>query len=280
MVKKIFTILFFIISSSVFCQSELEGIKKEVKNLQGTLAIGNYWDYIYTSDQQNNGEGTVLHDPKVDVLNLYRVTLMIDRFGYPTMAAYNYPNNMVPWLVWTHCPATALKQYTFPIILKGKELGQLPEGFFPNYFVGGFLLNAYGQDMEFDQSFGEGTASIIATALQHFEKTAGKIDSQKVAAKATAYLVESQLLIQKELGQWRMVQLDNTTYFKIVQLQNNNWYLSIKGQHTEPVLHRVLPDLKRMQFKPSEGFGLFYFEIAGAKLQLCNAQGKVIKTSL
>ena len=279
MVKKIFTILFFIISSSVFCQSEFEKIRKEIEGLNGAPAIENYWVNIFTNDQLNNGGGTDPHDDSLDVLNLFRVSLMIEKFDYPTIGEYNYPANMVPWIVWSHCPATSLKRYTFPYVVKAKELNQLPEGFFPNYFVGGFLLNSYGLDMEFDGSFNSGTESIITIALQHLVKDAGTIDPQKVEKMAQAYLLDAQLPIKKELGEWTTVQHDNITYFKIVQLQNNNWYLSSRTDKTTPVLKKALVSKKLKRFDLEEGLDLFYFAIENTNtLELRNAKGSIIKT--
>ena len=131
----------FAVAQPAAAQYGMDKIEAEIKNMQSS-GVKAYWENLNKADQDAISNNKL--DNKTAALNLYKVVLMVHHHGYPTSGEHGYPAYTTPWLVWTHCRAVGLKQYTFGMIQYGKMLGQLPNDRYPNYFVGGWLLDLYG----------------------------------------------------------------------------------------------------------------------------------------
>ena len=157
----------------IFCSVTMMGqnfrkIEKEIKALSGEN-IKDYWVALHNLDQEIAG-GDSKDAQKNTIINLYKTAAMIHYHGYPVVQVYDNPAYTTPWLTWIHCSSAALKQYTFPIILEGRDKQQLPGTFFPDYFVGGMILDNYGLDMVYDLDFHAGGISPVARLLYKFEE--------------------------------------------------------------------------------------------------------------
>jgi hypothetical protein len=274
--RKLFALL-LLISVTAKAQESLETIEATIKNLPAA-EIGAWWVALYKSDQDNNG-GEVLYSEATDAVNLYKSVLMVYYHGYPTVKQYGYPAYTAPWLTWTHCNGAGLKQYTFSLILKGKELGQLPNDRFPNYFVGGWLLDLYGLDMEFDPGFNRGTGTMIDTSLQPLTGNANPIKTVELKTLVTAYLTMLALQPQRTLGDWVFMQYEEPNTFSIVQLTDGNWYLFTRtGEYNRNRrLMKADAILKRFDFV--DGFGAFYLVVESGKLEIRDKEEKVVRIS-
>lgn len=275
--RKIIIILYLIFWSNSFGQINFEEVKNQINNLSDKTKIENYWLEIKNSDQENNG-GFVEHSEETDILNLYKTFALIEKFGYPTINEFTYPVPATPWVVWAHCYYPTLGKNTFSMILEGKKLNQIPQEFFPNYFVGGYLLGCYGFDMEFDKSF-DSDGNLIETTLQELSKSSQSIE--KIEEHINNYFQNKNSKISQTLGSWEFLQYEDKQTYKIVELENQKWLLvlSLEDSNTERFLEIKNNNNK---FEVVGGFDLFYFKINGNnKLEIIRTKdNKTIKTSI
>lgn len=276
MLKYIIILFLFNITNNIYSKTEFEIIENEIKQLHNKTEIENYWLKVHELDQNNNN-GSNNYDEKIDLLNLYKVTILINSFGYPTKE-FKYPIYTTPWVVWTHCDNNSLKKYTFPIILEGKKLKQIPQEFFPNYFVGGFLSCCYGFDMEFDNSFDTNDRKVLETTLEYFNNSKKTVKPNKVQSIICEFLKITKLSVKKNLGTWSFIQHKNRTDFNIKQLDNGNWYLTTNLENGFETLRRLIK--REDKYVVENSFDLFYFKVnANNKLEIIDSNNKIIKTS-
>ena len=276
MIRYIIILCLFQFSNSAYSKTEFEIIEKEIKQLHNKTEIEKYWLKVHESDQINNS-GISSYEEKIDLLNLYKVTILIDRFGYPTKEL-EYPAYNTPWLVWSHCDNNSLLKYTFPIILEGKKLKQIPQEFYPNYFIGGFLLCTYGFDMEFDNSFNMTEKKVLETTFEYFNNSKTTIKPNKVKNIISDFLKISNLSIKSNLGTWSFIQHKNKIEFNIKQLENGNWYLSTKLENGFETLRCLIKN--NDNYKVENSFDLFYFKVnVNNKLEIIDSNNNIIKTS-
>lgn len=274
--KTVFIIFFSMASVAVYGNINIESLKSEIKRLSTKEEVTNYWLALHESDQLNSSSAEKYND-SVGVVNLYKATLLIHYHGYPIQADYGYPAYVTPWLVWVHCPSAAMAQYTFPMILQGRDLGQLPEGMFPNYFVGGFLLHLYNQDMQFDTSFNHNTPSIINTTLKQLEDEKHVIKPAKVKRLAKEYLAVSTAEVEQKLGSWKFLQHDDISEYSIVKLKNRGWYLRCCSE--EGFFRPLQTDKKLQKYRFEDGFDMFNLVIVDDRLTIQHTDGTILKIS-
>lgn len=279
MQKIIATILFLLFLSTAFGQDRFEKLRIQISNLKTPEEIKNFWGTINQLDQDPSASDTP--DVTLPLYNLYAVSLLIEKFGYPTNSEYDYPAYTTPWLVWTHTGVPELEEYTFPIILKGKELNQLPSDRYPNYFVGGFLLRNYGFDMEFDPDLNNGDNAIILECQALFEKANHKVDPNKVLSLVKQHIKTLNYKDKNTLGTWTFLEQGIKKAFSIVKRDDNEWYLKtqLKGQ---PALYQRIKntDKNLKKFEYLSGFNMFHLTIGdGNKLQLRDKKGNIKKES-
>jgi len=272
------TTAFFIFFSAAMLGQDFKKIEKNIKNLKGDN-IEKYWTALHKADQQLREEGKF--NAEADIINFYTMVLMEHYHGYPTNAAYGYPAYTTPWVVWVHCPSTALAQYAFPIILKGRDMQQLPEGFFPDYFVGGLLLHIYGLDMVYDMDFHTNGVSPVSRFLYRLEEQRHEIDlSELKRLTQDALKLEKQRRQMKvEIGKWEIVQHDTKTTFSI-SLYNGSMYLikQIEGfpNFTLREIKAVEGNTNRFEFV--EGYGHYHLLCKDGDLLLQDHTDAIVKT--
>lgn len=264
------------ISLPVMAKPDWRAMEKEIKNLPAAK-VGDYWVALHIADQDNNDGDD--GDEELDVINLYKVVLMVHYHGYPTSQQYGYPAYVTPWIAWSHCQSARLKQYTFPMILQGKALGQLPENLYPNYFISGYLLDTYGLDMEFDKSFDEGR-DIISEALKIMEDDNHKIDPavvQKMAEEWISSLNEEYKGSQFKYS-WLFLQHQNNNYFSFIQAKDGLILLT-RQEEGIGLPHRLVFHGKD-EYEVEGGLGLFRLRIRNGQLQFISTKtGNVVKLS-
>lgn len=275
--RKIIIILCLVFWSNSSGQINFEEVKNQINKLSDKTEIENYWLEIYSSDQENNG-GFVEHSEETDILNLYKTFVLIEKFGYPTINEFAYPVPTTPWVVWAHCYYPTLGKDTFSIILEGKKLNQIPQEFFPNYFVGGYLLGCYGFDMEFDKSF-DSDENLIETTLQELSKSSQSIE--KIEEHINNYFQNKNSKISQTLGSWEFLQHENKQTYKIVELENQKWLLVLSSEDSNTERFLEIKN-NNNKFEVVGGFDLFYFKINGNnKLEIIRTKdNKTIKTSI
>lgn len=264
-------------SNSFFGQINFEEIKNQIHNLSDKTEIEKYWLEIYNSDQENNG-GSVEHSKETDILNLYKTSVLIETFGYPTVKEFVYPAYTTPWVVWVHCYYPSLSKATFSVILEGEKLNQIPQKFFPNYFVGGYLLNCYGFDMEFDRSF-DLDGNLIENTLQELSKTSQSIE--KIEEHINDYFQNKNSKISQTLGSWEFLQHEEKQTFKIVKLENQKWLLVLSRENSNTERFLEIKNNNK-KFEVVGGFDLFYFKInENNRLEIIRTKdNKTIKISI
>lgn len=163
----------------------------------------------------------------------------------------------------------------------GKALGQLPDDRYPNYFVGGFLLDVYGLDMEFDTSFNEG-GNIIAEAQKILEADTHKIRIRKLQKLAEDWLED--LVIAKKIdfdaNNWNIKQHGSNNYYAIKKISGGDLYLITRQESSFIVPHR-LTALNINEFSLADGLGLFKIKIGedGRLLFISTRTGQIVKAS-
>lgn len=264
-------------SNSFFGQINFEEVKNQIHNLSDKTEIEKYWLEIHDSDQENNG-GSVEYSEETDILNLYKTSVLIEKFGYPTGIEFAYPAYTTPWVVWVHCYYPSLSKATFSVILEGRKLNQIPQDFFPNYFVGGYLLNCYGFDMEFDKSF-DLDGNLIENTFQELRKTSQSIE--KIEEHINNYFQNKNSKISQTLGSWEFFQHEEKQTFKIVELENQKWFLVLSRENINTERFLEIKNNNK-KFEVVGGFDLFYFKInENNKLEIIRAKdNKTIKTSI
>lgn len=279
MLKTIATILFLSFINMAFGQMEFETIEKEINSLKTKEQINDYWIKLHKIDQDNAGSPNP--DAIIPAYNLYAVSLLIEKFGYPTSAAFGYPSYVVPWLVWIHNVSAELNVYTFPILIKGKELNQLPDGRYPNYFVGGFLLYNYGFDMEFDPDLNTGDNAIILKYQALFEKANHTVDPNKVLLIAKEYIQTLNYSDKNILGPWMFMEHGTKKTFSIMKRDDYKWYLKTQLEGQSAMYQCIKATDKNLKkFEYSSGFNMFHLTISdNNKLQLRDQNGNIKKES-
>ena len=276
--RKIIIILCLIFwSNSFFGQINFEEIKNQINNLSDKTEIENYWVEIYSSDQENNGR-SVGFSEETNILNLYKTLVLIEKLGYPTINEFTYPVLVTPWVVWTHCYYPELAKDTFSIILEGKKLNQVPVEFFPNYFVGGYLLSCYGFDMEFDKSF-DSDGNLMETTLKELSKSSQSIE--KIEKHINNYFQNKNSKISQTLGSWEFLQHGDKQTYKIVELENQKWLLVLSQESSSTQRFLEIKNNNK-KFEVAGGVDLFYFKInENNKLEIIrNQDNKTIKISI
>lgn len=273
MFKKI-TLLLLIITSGVVMAQDLDQIEKDIRGLSGD-AVQKEWEAISTSDQSTREAEKF--DSDADIINLYKVVLMEHYHGYPTNKLYGYPAYTTPWVVWIHCPNTALAQYTFPIILKGRDLQQLPEDRFPNYFVGGLLLHIYGLDMEFDTDFHTNGVSPIARMLYRLEEERHEINLDKLKKLTGEALAINKQDVTAELGKWSIQQHGTIVTFSIAKLKKD-FYLMRQNNGGSPMYSKLRLKNENLDYLDfEEGYGHYHLENKDGDLLLKDHKDTTIK---
>jgi len=277
MIKKSIIII-FLFTSVVMMGQNLNHIEKEIKHLKDD-AIKQQWESIINADQQLREEGKF--DAEADIINFYTMVLMEHYHGYPSNAKYGYPAYTTPWVVWVHCPSNALAQYAFPIILKGRDMQQLPEGRFPDYFVGGLLSQIYGLDMTYDMDFHTNGISPISRFLYRLEEQRHEIDLSelKKLAKKALKLEKQKKQIKVEIGKWEIVQHDTKNTFSI-SLYNGRLYLKkqIEGL-SDFTLSEIKPDENNKdRYEFTEGYGHYHLVQKEGNLLLQDHTDTTVKT--
>ena len=270
--KRVLTLL-LLLSLSANAQYGMDKIEAEIKNMQ-SAGVKAYWTALHNADQTAVSNNTL--DNKTAALNLYKVVLMVHHHGYPTSSDYGYPAYTTPWLVWTHCRAVGLKQYTFGMIMYGKMLGQLPDDRYPNYFVGGWLSDLYGLDMEFDPDFHK-NGNIIQKTLNRFDGQAA--DPEVLRDLVKGYIAMVAMPTGKTLGTWVIKQHDTSNHFTIVQLTDGNWYLQTRNENGPTTIRPLMGDANLKYFEFTEGFGDFHLVIKDNKLELRDKKDELVKVS-
>jgi len=273
MIKKI-TCIIVLFSSVALMGQDLTAIENNIKKLNGA-EIQAEWEAINTYDQSIRERSKF--DSNADITNLYKVALMVHYHGYPTNKAMDYPGYVTPWVVWIHCPSTALAQYTFPIILKGRDLQQLPEGRFPNYFVGGLLLHIYGLDMEFDADFHTNGVSPIARMLYRLEEERHEIKLNKLKKLTEEALAINKLDVKAELGKWSIEQHGTIVTFSIAKLKKDI-YLMRQNDGGAPMYSKLRLKNKNLDYLDfEEGYGHYHLENKDGDLVLKDHTDTTIK---
>lgn len=273
MLKKITCVLMLLFSVAMMSQ-DLDKIEKKIKALNGD-AVQKEWEAINVSDQSMRDEGHFNSD--ADIINLYKVVLLVHYHGYPTNKEQGYPAYVTPWVVWVHCPSTALEQYTFPIILKGRDSQQLPEGMFPNYFVGGLLLHIYGLDMEFDTDFHTNGLSPIGRMLYRLEEERHEVNLAKVKELTQEALGLDKQDLMVELGNWTTVQHENTLTFTIVKIRNDFYFKKQKNGGSPGYSKLLLKNNNLSYIDFAEGYGHYHLENSNEGLLVKDHTGITVK---
>ncbi|MNJ95016.1 hypothetical protein D3C87_127200 [compost metagenome] len=279
MYKTIATILFLIFFNPAFGQDRFEKLQTQISNLKTPEEIEAFWLTINQLDQDPSASATP--DVTLPLYNLYAVSLLIEKFGYPTNSQYGYPIYTTPWLVWTHTGIPELEQYTFPIILKGKDLNELPPDRYPNYFVGGFLLGNYGFDMEFDPDLNTGDNAVILSCQRMLEKANHTVDPSKVLSMIRQYIKTLSYKEKQTLGPWTFMEHGAKKTFSIVKRDDNEWYLKTQLEGRSAVYRRIKnTDKSLKKFEYLSGFKMFYLTVSdNNKLQLRDLKGNIKKES-
>lgn len=279
MQKTIATILFLVFLNTAFGQDRFEKLRIQINNLTTPEQIKSFWLTINQLDQDPSASDTP--DVTLPLYNLYAVSLLLEKFGYPTNSEYDYPAYTTPRLVWTHTGVPELEEYTFPIILKGKELNQLPPNRYPNYFVGGFLLLNYGFDMEFDPDLNNGDNAIILECKTLFEKANHTVDPNKVLSLVKQHIKTLNYKDKSTLGTWTFLEHDVKKTFNIVKRDDNEWYLKTQLEGESAMYQRIkTTDKSLKKFEYPSGFNMFHLTISkDNKLQLRDKKGNIKKES-
>lgn len=279
MQKSIATILFLVFLNTAFGQDRFEKLRIQISNLKTPEQIKEFWITINQLDQDPSPIDTP--DVTLSLYNLYAASLLIEKFGYPTSSEYEYPAYVTPWLVWTHTGIPELEEYTFPIILKGKELNQLPPDRYPNYFVGGFLFRNYGFDMEFDPDLNNGDNAIILECKTLFEKANHTVDPNKVLSLVKQHIKTLNYKDKNTLGTWTFLEHGAKKTFSIVKRDDNEWYLKTQLEGKSAMYQRIkTTDKKLKKFEYPSGFNMFHLTInSDNKLQLRDKKGNIKKES-
>ena len=143
--KKV-TVLIVLLLCLVFhsnAQIDTVKINSEIVLLTNDSLVQDYWNRIYKTDQKFRGAE---YNDTIDHLNLYKVITMLEKFDYPQKKKFGFQASSAPWIVWSHNPCNALKEKTFGIIVLADSIKEIPQGLFPDYFVGGLLRAKYGFD--------------------------------------------------------------------------------------------------------------------------------------
>lgn len=252
----------------------LSKIEKEIKALSGD-AVKQEWEAIINLDQEIREPGKF--NSKADIINCYKMVLMEHYHGYPTNKLYGYPAYTTPWVVWIHCPSPTLAQYIFPIILKGRDLGQLPDDRFPDYFVGSLLLQIYGLDMVYDADFYPNGISPITRFTYRLEEERHEIDLKEVKRITKEALAFEKHKPEEQIGKWSIVQHDNTSTFSITKLKRD-YYLKLNVNGGDSYRKLKPKDKNLDYFDFVEGYGQYHLVIKDGKLLLQNPQDTTIKT--
>jgi hypothetical protein len=252
---------------------DFKKIENEIKSLSGDK-IEKYWIALHDLDQEN-AIANKDESRKVAIVNLFKTAALIKYHGYPVIQKYNDPAPRTPWAAWIHCPSGALKQYTFPIILEGRDKGQLPATFFPDYFVGGFILDNYGMDMVYDEDFFTNGISPVTRFLHKMEEDRHEINLEELQllSEDAIKLLSPETIM--EIGRWEMLQNDEKTYFRIRKIKKD-FYLEFnieKGRKH----YSLLKFTGNNTYEFIDGYG-FYTLTVDKTLQFRDHTGKVVKT--
>lgn len=267
--RKKICLLVLLISSYTVVGQNLNKIEKQIKRLTGD-AIKQEWEAIINLDQAIRERQE--YSAKQDIINCYKVVLMEHYHGYPTNK-YGYPAYTTPWVVGVHCPSAAMAQYMFPIILKGRDLQQLPEDRFPDYFVGGLLLKIYGLDMVYDMDFHTNGFSPITRFTYRLEEERHEIDLKEMKKLTKEALAIEKHTPKNEIGKWSIIQHETTSTYSIAQYKHD-YYLKINDSY-----RKLKPKDKNLDyFDFVEGYGHYHLVISNGRLLMQDPRNNTIKT--
>lgn len=222
------------------------------------------WDDLYQIDQTLARRGGN-HD-SIFERNLILTCFYINKFGFPDLKKCG-ENGHIASYIWVHTKYLDIEKYTFPIILKGYNLGFIEHNDFLNYFISGM----YNQEFDIDENYQNTKLDVLYSKL-HLNLS-DKIDLNKLVLMLNEFHAFEKRY-RYNLGIWQIFTPKDTLRYnefvipsggagekcQMFKHENGNIYFGLLDSSQEYKEIEFL-NINKTKFKIKNYHGIEYYEI-------------------